>query len=310
MGSKQLNDYTYLIDLKPVGLENFIASYVLKGTKTVIIETGPTVTVNNLLAGLREFNIKPKRVDYVAVSHIHPDHGGGAGALLPHLPNAKIVVHSRGAPHLVDPSKLWSQAKQVLGVVAEIYGEIVPVLPDRVVSAFDGMVLDLGEGLELKVLETLGHAAHHMSFYEERSGMIFAGDAAGIYFPQFDKTIPTTPPPLHLDLTFASIDKLIGVGPKTICYTHFGAVENAVKRLQAYSEQLRLWAKIISEGMKRGESLENLYREITEKDPSVSVVTDFIRKHLVLDRGVVRQAIQGFMGYYEKHDRDSQGVRP
>lgn len=301
MVSKQLNDYTYLIDLKPVGLENFIASYVLKGTKIAVVETGPTVTVNNLLAGLREFNIKPEDVDYVAVSHIHPDHGGGAGTLLPYLPNAKMVVHPRGVPHLVDPSKLWTQAKQVLGVVAEIYGEILPVPLERIVSAFDGMVLDLGEGVELKVLETLGHAAHHMSFYEKGSRMVFAGDAAGIYFPQFDKTIPTTPPPFHLDLTFASIEKLVGLNPKTICYTHFGAAEDAVRRLKAYAEQLRLWARIVSESMKRGESLESLYKEIAEKDPSVGVVADFIRNHVVLDRGVVRQAIQGFMGFYEKH---------
>jgi glyoxylase-like metal-dependent hydrolase (beta-lactamase superfamily II) len=301
MGSKQLNDFTYLIDLKPVGLENFIASYVLKGTKVAIVETGPTATVNNLLMGLQEFKVKPEEVDYVVVSHIHPDHGGGAGALLSHLPNAKIVVHPRGVPHLVDPSKLWSQAKQVLGVVAEIYGVIKPVPLDRIISASDNMVLDLGEGVELKVLETLGHAAHHLSFYEKRSGTVFSGDAAGIYFPQFDRTIPTTPPPLHLEMTFSSIDRLVGVSPKRICYTHFGMAEDAVRRLKAYAEQLRLWAKIIVEGMKRGEDIESLYKRISEEDPSVGVVAEFIRNHLVLERGVVRQAIQGFMEYFEKH---------
>jgi len=97
MHTKKLSNHLYIIDLKPTGVENFIASYVLKGEKaTAIIETGPTCSIPNLLSGLREIGVRNEDVDYVMVSHIHIDHGGGAGTLMQHLPNAKLVVHVRG----------------------------------------------------------------------------------------------------------------------------------------------------------------------------------------------------------------------
>lgn len=93
MFSKKLDAFTHLIDLKPLGIENVIASYVLRGNKVAIVETGPTASISNLLAGLQEIGITNEEVDYIAVSHIHIDHAGGAGTLLQKLPNAKLIVH-------------------------------------------------------------------------------------------------------------------------------------------------------------------------------------------------------------------------
>jgi len=132
--SERLNDHIYLIDLKPMGIEHFIASYILVDNKKMIIETGPTTSIGNLLAGLRELEIKNEEVDYVAVSHIHIDHAGGSGTLLKHLPNAKLLAHARGALHLVKPEKLWRQTKQVLGEIADMYGKIHPVPEKRIVK--------------------------------------------------------------------------------------------------------------------------------------------------------------------------------
>lgn len=109
--STRLDRHISLIYLKPAGFSSFIASYVLEADKVVIIETGPTATVPNLLAGLKEIKVDVKDVDYVVVSHIHLDHCGGAGALLSYLPKAKIIVHKRGVPHIVNPEKLWTQAQ-------------------------------------------------------------------------------------------------------------------------------------------------------------------------------------------------------
>ena len=115
MYTKTLNDFMWLIDLRPRGFENFSASYVIKGKRVAIVETGPRLTVENLLASLKEIRIKKKEVDYVLVTHIHIDHAGGAGTLLAHLPNASLLVHERGARHLVSPEKLWISSLQVLG---------------------------------------------------------------------------------------------------------------------------------------------------------------------------------------------------
>ena len=103
----ELTEHIYLIDVETGGLKNFIASYILKGKQVAIVETGPTSSVPNLLSALEQLDVKFEDIVYVAISHIHLDHGGGAGTLIRNLPNAKVVVHQRGAPHLVNPKKLW-----------------------------------------------------------------------------------------------------------------------------------------------------------------------------------------------------------
>ncbi|MFQ5999144.1 MAG: MBL fold metallo-hydrolase [Candidatus Bathyarchaeia archaeon] len=300
MYSKKLNDFMYLIDLKPRGLENFSASYVIKGSKVAIIETGPRLTVENLLAGLREVGVKREDVDYVAVSHIHIDHAGGAGTLLPYLPNAQLLVHRKGAPHLINPEKLWLSSLQTLGSIAEMYGEFQPVQEERIVIARDGMVVDLGEGLDLKVLEMPGHASHELGFYEKSSNGIFPGDAAGIYLNKFDVIMPTTPAPFHLEMALSSLRRLIQMKPSCLYYSHFGPASDAVKRLKTYETRLTLWGKIIFEGMKSGENFEAIHERILEKDPLTSHVADFIKNHLILSRGIIMQNIHGFIEYFRK----------
>lgn len=301
MHTRKLGDHVYIVDLRPTGIENFIASYVLKGEKaTAIVETGPRCSIPNLLAGLREIGVKTEDVDYVMVSHIHIDHAGGAGTLLQHLPNARLIVHNKGAPHIVKPEKLWEQSKLVLGRVAIIYGEIEPVQEERVITPEEGMTIDLGSSVQLKVFETLGHASHHLGYFESENRGIFQGDAAGIYFPQLDVTIPTSPAPFHLELTLASLEKLKQLQPKRLYYTHYGPVENAVERLKRYEEQLRLWARVVSEAVKRGDTPEGIREQILEQDPQMRAAAGFIRKHVVLREGIEMQSIQGYIEYFKK----------
>jgi len=300
MFTKRLNHYIYLVDLKPLGIENFIASYLLIGNKTMIIETGPTTSIENLLTGLSEIGVGNDDVDYVAVSHIHIDHAGGAGTLLEHLPKARLLVHAKGVPHLIEPEKLWRQTRQVLGEIADMYGEIHPVPEQRIVKATDGMTVELGDGVGLKVLETLGHASHHLSFYENSGRGVFTGDVAGVYIKSLDTVIPTAPPPFNLEMVLMSLNRLIEVAPEKLYYTHFGVGGDAVKRLEAYAAQLKLWAEVVLEGMENGEDLEAIYERILEDDASTRKATDFIRNHLILRRGVVMQNIEGFAEYFRK----------
>jgi len=273
----------------------------VKGTqKIAIVETGPTCSVENLLAGLQEIDIKTKDVDHVMVSHVHIDHTGGAGTLFQHLPNAKLWVHPRGAPHLINPQKLWTQSRQVLGKIVEIYGEIQPVPADRVFTPPDDMIIDLGGSVQIQVLETLGHASHHLSYHEKKSQGIFSGDSAGIYVPQLDVTIPTTPAPFHLELALASLNKLRQLKPQRLYYTHFGPVENAVQKLEAYEAQLNLWAKAISKAVKKSDSLETMYTMILEQDPQMRTAANFVKKHVALRQGVVMRSISGFVEYFQK----------
>jgi glyoxylase-like metal-dependent hydrolase (beta-lactamase superfamily II) len=157
--------------------------------------------------------------------------------------------------------------------------------------------------MELEALETLGHASHHFSYSEKNDRIIFPGDAAGIYLNQFDIIVPTTPPPFHLETTLSSIEKLIQKEPDLLCYTHFGVARDAIEKLERHAAQLRLWAEIVSEGIKKGETLEAISETIRQKDPAVNAVNDYMKTHPILGRGVVRQNVQGFMEYFLKQQK-------
>ena len=303
MSIRKVNDYIYMIDLKPANVEGFISSYIVLGKEKAIIETGPISTVNNLLEGLKDLNVNFEDIAYLMVSHIHLDHGGGAGKLLQHMPNAKLIVHPRGIPHLINPEKLWSQAKQVLGKIAEIYGEPLPVSESRMIAAKDNMQIDLGGGVEIQVIETLGHASHHVSYYDKKSGALFPGDTAGIYVEKLDVVLPTTPPLLFLPKIFESLDKLVTFNPKILCYTHFGVARDAVKKLEAYKKQLKLWASVIQEGLKNGEKIEAIAQRVVECDSAVKAAMEYFRNmnHPIMNFEMLMRDIQGFIAYFEKY---------
>jgi glyoxylase-like metal-dependent hydrolase (beta-lactamase superfamily II) len=291
----------YLVDVETAGIENFIASYILKGETIAIVETGPTSSIPNLLSGLEKLNVRPDDVAYVAVSHIHLDHGGGVGTLLKHLPKAKVIVHHRGAPHLVNPEKLWQQSKQVLKGIAEIYSMPESVPEDRIIAAVDGMVFDVGNGVQLKVIETLGHASHHLSYYEPLSNGIFCGDAAGVYLSEFDVHVPTTPPPFRLDIALASLDKLANLKPRVLYYSHFGKASDGVCKLQTYGEQLKLWAKVAKQGLEKRENLEAIVDRIVAEDEFLKKAEGYIRAHPILSHTVFNESVLGIVDFVEKH---------
>ena len=297
MRTKEIGKNLFLIDLKTGGFKNLIASYVLKGTKTILVETGPSSSVSNILSSLKELGVKVEDVAYVAISHVHLDHGGGVGALMSFLPNAKVIVHPRGAPHIVNPEKLWLQSQKVLGHVAEIYGKPEPLSEDRIILATDGMTFDVGNNVKLKVVETLGHASHHLSYYEALSKGIFPGDAAGIYLSEFDVVIPTAPPPFHLDVALASLDKLVSLNPKALYYSHFGKASNAVKRLKNYALQIKLWANIAEEGIKNKQSPDAIRERILTEDKVMHKIVSFLKSHPIFMKTVIENSMQSFIDF-------------
>jgi glyoxylase-like metal-dependent hydrolase (beta-lactamase superfamily II) len=201
---------------------------------------------------------------------------------------------------LANPEKLWQQSREVLGKITGLYGKPEPVPPERIIAAEDGMTFDLGKNVEFKVVETLGHASHHQSYYEAFSHGVFPGDAAGIYLREFDAIVPTTPPPFRLDSALVAVDKLISLKPKALYYSHFGDASNPVGRLKAHAEQLRLWAKIAQQGIREKQSLEAVRQEIIENDLQVRKAVKFIEAHPVWNETVLKDSVQGFMQFAEK----------
>jgi glyoxylase-like metal-dependent hydrolase (beta-lactamase superfamily II) len=303
MRTKEVGKNVFRVELKTGGFKNLICSYVIKGKKPFLVESGPTNSIPNLLSGLRELDVKFEDVEFVAVTHVHLDHAGGAGTLLKSLPNAKVIVHPRGMPHLIDPEHLWPSSQSVLGFISEIFGKPEPVPKDRVIPVTEG-TFDLDYDAKLTVTETVGHASHNLSFQESFNGGIFPGDAAGTYLPEFDVVVPTTPPPFYLDSALASLDKLVSLKPTVLYFSHFGKATDAVKRLKDYKLQLQLWADIAEQGVRKNWSLEQTRDRIIAEDKVMYEISDFIKSHRIYSKTVLENCVRGFIEY-AKHKQGS-----
>ena len=285
-----------MVELETGGFKNLICSYVIKGRKPFLVESGPANSIQNLLTALAQLDVKFDDVEFVAITHVHLDHGGGAGTLLKSLPNAKVIVHPRGMPHLIDPERLWPSSRKVLGFVSDIFGKPEAVPKDRVIPVTEGS-FDLGCGAKLTVFETIGHASHNLSFQESFNGGVFPGDAAGTYLPEFDVVVPTTPPPFYLDAALASLDKLISLKPTVLYFSHFGKALNAKQRLEDYKIQLQLWAEIAEEGVKKNWSLEQIRDRIIVEDKVMGLIKDFVMSHRIYSKTVLENCVRGFMEF-------------
>jgi len=211
----------------------FDASHLLveKG-QAALVDVGTAFSVPRLLQVLETKGIAREAVRYVMVTHVHLDHAGGAGSLLRYLPNAQLVAHPRGAPHLIDPAKLIAGATAVYGEERfnALYGEIVPVAAERVITAPDNLELRLN-GRPLLFLDTPGHARHHYCIYDAASRGMFSGDTFGLSYRDFDSEkgpfiFPTTTP-VQFDpkALHASIERLLSFNPARMYLTHYGCVE-------------------------------------------------------------------------------------
>jgi glyoxylase-like metal-dependent hydrolase (beta-lactamase superfamily II) len=198
--------------------------------------------------------------------------------------------------HLVDPEQLWSSSQKVLGFVSEIFGKPEPVPKERVIPVTEG-VFDLGNDAKLTVFETLGHASHNLSFQESFNGGIFPGDAAGTYLPEFDVVVPTTPPPFYLDAALSSLDKLISLKPTILYFSHFGKANNAIEHLKDYKKQLKLWADIAEEGVRKNQSFQEIRDRILVEDLVMGQVLDFVKTHQIYSKTVLENCVRGFIEY-------------
>lgn len=212
---------------------------LLSNGRVAFFDTGTNHSLPQVLAALARLGLAPESVDYVIPSHVHLDHAGGAGLMMATFPNARLVVHPAGARHMADPSKLIAGTIAVYGEarMRSLYGDVVPVPKSRIIEAFDGLVLDLA-GRSLRVLDTPGHARHHICLVDELTGCGFTGDVFGLSYRELDvdgrpSIIPTTTPVQFApDDLRASIKRLLALEPPALYLTHFSRVEE-VPRLGA-----------------------------------------------------------------------------
>jgi glyoxylase-like metal-dependent hydrolase (beta-lactamase superfamily II) len=216
-----------LIDTMHLGRDRVIGAYDVDG---VVVDPGPASTVETLLA-----EVEPRAL---LLTHIHLDHAGATGVLVRRNPDLKVYVHERGAPHLIDPSKLLKSAAQLYGDDMErLWGEVVPV-PEENITVLHG-----GETVEgFRVEYAPGHASHHVVYLHEPSREAFVGDVGGVRVPPFDFGIAPTPPPdIDIEKWHASIELLEAWQPKRLGLTHFGYVDDVAGQLGKTRAWLDEW---------------------------------------------------------------------
>lgn len=212
--------------------DRFDAAYlVVEAGRAAFIDTGTNFALPRLLGALEALSVERSAVDWVIPTHVHLDHAGGAGALMQALPNATLLVHPRGAPHMIDPSRLYAGALAVYGQAEmdKSYGALVPVDAARVRTSEDGLVVSLADRA-LRCMDTPGHARHHHCIWDERTRGWFTGDTFGLSYREFDTPdgawiLPTsTPVQFEPEVLAMSIDRLLANDPKCMYLTHYGRV--------------------------------------------------------------------------------------
>jgi hydroxyacylglutathione hydrolase len=249
---------------------------MIQSGHAAIIETGTNQSVTRILAELAALGVAPEAVDYVIVTHVHLDHAGAAGALLAACPNARLVVHPKGARHMIAPEKLIQGSIAVYGEgpFRELYGDILPCPEERVIEADDGFRLDF-HGRALTFVDTPGHARHHFCVHDSASNGFFTGDTFGISYRDFDVDgrpfiFPTsTPVQFEPEALHASIDRLMAMRPAAMFLTHYGKVTDLERLAADLHVMVDAYARLALEAPGTGEArhawlktaLEALYLE-------------------------------------------------
>jgi glyoxylase-like metal-dependent hydrolase (beta-lactamase superfamily II) len=206
---------------------------IVEKDMAALIDTGTSFSIPGVIESLQQKNIVVENVAYVILTHIHLDHAGGASECMRHFPNAKLVVHPRGASHMANPVRLIAGAMGVYGEAEfkRVYGDIYPIDTNRIIEAPDESRIDLN-GRSLLFLDTPGHARHHNCIYDERSQSFFTGDTFGVSYREFDVNglefvFPTTTPvQFDPDAAHASLNRIMRYEPHYAYLTHYSRIGN------------------------------------------------------------------------------------
>jgi glyoxylase-like metal-dependent hydrolase (beta-lactamase superfamily II) len=244
-------DSTTVLDLNWMGRPRSIGAVLLEsGGHNAIVDPGPASTLETLRSQLLSRGLSVSNLDAILLTHIHLDHAGASGSLLRENPDLRVFVHSKGAAHLADPSKLLASAGRLWGNdLPRLFGETLPV-PEQNIQILDGAETVMVGTRKIDVIYTPGHASHHVTYFDERESVAFAGDTAGIRIMNGPYIMPATPPPdIDLAVWEQSFAAILDRQPSKLFVTHFGYAENPAQHIADFRERLHLWADITEKAL-------------------------------------------------------------
>jgi len=267
------------------------SAYLVRDEQCALIETGPEMCAEGILEGIKQIGVETQFVSYIIPTHVHIDHAGGAGYLAQKMPWARVLVHSAGARHLIDPTALIAGTKLAFGEDFEKqFGSILPVPERQIMEVKDGDEIKLGKR-KLRIIYSPGHATHHFAIYDDKSNGLFCGESLGLPREGDDLVVPVASLPVFdMDAALESIDKLEKLAPEVLFYSHNGMRKNAMKYIRESREQVKVFGDLISQGMQAGEDPQQLKQRI--------------KKHLGLDpqseSSDFNLLVGGYMAYFLK----------
>jgi len=266
-GVTPLGDDVFQIDTKMAGYHGITAGYLIRSDRPCLVETGTAPSAPVVRDALAALGVGPQDLSTVVVTHIHLDHAGGVGDIAEMFPAARVVVHTKGARHLADPSRLMASARMVYGDDLDwLFGTLAPTPAERIETVEDTGTVDLGGGRRLDSHYSPGHAKHHVGLLDSVSGDLYVGDAAGMYLPETGDLRAGTPPPdFDLETALNSVALFGALRPERLLFSHYGPVADVQETLERSAEEIKVWVDETSKAHREGMDLDHAVALVHER---------------------------------------------
>ncbi|HEY0718790.1 MAG TPA: MBL fold metallo-hydrolase [Streptosporangiaceae bacterium] len=262
-----LGDDVFQIDTRMAGYTGITAGYLIRGDRPCLVETGTAPSAPVVRDALAALGVGPQDLSTVVVTHIHLDHAGGVGDIAGMFPAARVVVHTKGARHLADPSRLMASARMVYGdALDSLFGTLAPTPAERIETVEETGVIDLGHGRRLDSHYSPGHAKHHVGLLDSVTGDLYVGDAAGIYLPETGDLRAATPPPdFDEDTALNSVALFGALRPQRLLFSHYGPVGAVQETLERSAQEIRVWVEETRQAYREGLGLDHAVAMVHER---------------------------------------------
>ena len=276
--------YRFQIDFPSSFGLRFVCMYLFNIDDThILVDAGINIPdwKRKFFSELQKLNLSIKDIDYLIITHDHPDHVGLMEEIKHKNPDIQVLMHEithdvikwmtdpknddeikKSAEELKERSMKYGltekMAKNIFGFSTSMHRMIPYVKPDRIINDNDEIKFD---STNLKFIWTPGHSLGHICVFEEKNRHLFCGDTilsritphigASMLTSSIEKKIDFTN---ILDFYLKSLDKIDQLNSKIIFPAHQELIYEPHKRIlemkQHHENRLYEVSKVIENNAK------------------------------------------------------------